>query len=462
MNDAAESSPTESQAGGELVGRVVADRFRVDELIGSGAMGAVYRAFHVHTRKQVALKVLHKELTGVEEVVARFEREAIAAGRVEHPNVAGALDFGRLADGTFYLVLEYVAGQRLRSLLASGSLPTARALPIARQVALALGAAHAAGIVHRDLKPDNVMLLERDGGDWVKVLDFGVAKVSADAGAQQITRMGTIIGTPDYMSPEQALGHAVDHRADLYALGVMLYEMITGKTPFAADDVTQVLMAQITAVPASLPDSVPAPVRELVERLLAKDPAQRVQTAAEAAAAIDSALTMNSAPSSASGPTSYLASAVSSASPASAPESTTSAPAPSGAMSVFRRIPKPLWVGGGLLVVLGFALTLAMTKPQSPPLAIAPSSANTTVGSAPDQLLKKPPGPVVAPAPAASSEWAAASAASAESPPPAQATAKPGRNTKAAAKPAKKPPKKPQKRRTGPGGIYIPPPSEWF
>jgi eukaryotic-like serine/threonine-protein kinase len=455
MNDAAESSRTGDQASGELVGRVVAERFRVDELIGTGAMGAVYRAFHVHTRKHVALKVLHHELTGVEEVVARFEREAVAAGRVEHPNVAGALDFGRLADGTFYLVLEYVKGERLRNVLASGPLPIARAVPIARQVALALGAAHAAGIVHRDLKPDNVMLLERDGADFVKVLDFGVAKVSADAGAAQITRMGTIIGTPDYMSPEQALGHAVDHRADLYALGVMLYEMLTGKTPFSSDDVTQVLMAQITATPEPLPDTVPAPVRDVVQRLLAKEPEARVQTAADAVAAIDGA---SAAPSPVSAPSSYLASAVSTVSPQSAAPEVSS----SGAAGAVRRLPKAVWVGGAVLVVLGFALTLTMGKEASPPLTLAPANANTSVGSAADQLLKKTAEPSVVPAhPAPSAEWSRAEAD--PETPPAASTTKPARASKATAKPAKKPPqKKPQRRRTGPGGIYIPPPSEWF
>jgi serine/threonine-protein kinase len=471
MSDTAQTTPAVSQTKGELVGRIVAERFRVDELIGAGAMGAVYRALHVHTRKQVALKVLHRELTGVEEVVARFEREAVAAGRVEHPNVAGALDFGRLEDGTFYLVLEYVAGQRLRALLGSGPLPLARALPIARQVALALGAAHTAGIVHRDLKPDNVMLLERDGADLVKVLDFGVAKVSADAGAAQITRMGTIIGTPDYMSPEQALGHPVDHRADLYTLGVMLYEMLTGKTPFSADDVTQVLMAQITAVPASLPDTVPAPVRDVVERLLAKDPANRLQSAADTVSAIDAALGVNAASAPPSAPISYMASAVSSVSPKSAEPLLAPAGTP-----LLRRLPRAAWVGGGLLLVLGLALVLSTTE-RTPALTLTPSTAETGARNSADKLLRKddPAGGATV-RPATSAEWSEAAAdgqlggrrpsaglPDAAEPAPAPSSARPARETKAGAKPAKKPqPKKPQKRRTGPGGIYIPPPSQWF
>jgi len=443
-----QASPPESEASQELVGRVLAERFRVDALIGTGAMGAVYRALHVHTRKQVAIKLLHRELTGVEEVVARFEREAVAAGRVEHPNVAGALDFGRLEDGTFYLVLEYVAGQRLRNVLSAGPLPPARAVAIARQVALALGAAHAAGVVHRDLKPDNVMLLDRDGGDWVKVLDFGVAKIPTDAGAAQLTRMGTIIGTPDYMSPEQALGHAVDHRADLYALGVMLYEMVTGRTPFAADDVTQVLMAQITQPPEPLPPSVPAPLRTLVDRLLAKDPADRLQSADEAVAALETLLATSSPPPPASAPLSY-AIAASSATPAT----TDLGSAP-------RRIPRAVWgVGAAVLVVLAFLLTMSMTRGESPPLLLGSSQAPPRLRGVANGLEPTPAAtdtPQVDPAVSTGEEP--------DPPPPAAKPAATGKATAKPAKPAAKKPaaKKPQKRRTGPGGIYIPPPSEWF
>src|SRR5258708_4468984 len=170
-------------------------------------MGAVYRAEHVLMKKPVAVKVLHREMTVMGEVVKRFEREAVAAGRIEHPNVAVATDFGKLDDGAFYLVLEYAPGRSLtKALKEDGAFAVERALLIARQVAAGLGAAHEAGIVHRDLKPDNIMLTERGGTkDFVKVLDFGIAKVMAtDEGGSALTRLGSVFGTPQYMSPEQA------------------------------------------------------------------------------------------------------------------------------------------------------------------------------------------------------------------------------------------------------------------
>ena len=221
-------SPTPHQA---LIGSVLAERYRVEKLLGSGGMGSVYRAQHVHMRKSVAIKVLHREMTYLPEVVARFEREAVAAARIEHPNVAAATDFGRLADGSFYLVLEYVEGKSLRAALKErGPMSTTRALHVTRQIADALAAAHAAGIVHRDLKPDNVMLLDREGErELVKVLDFGIAKLNIGDVKEQLTQLGSVFGTPEYMAPEQAQGLEVDARADLYTLGILLYEMLAGK-----------------------------------------------------------------------------------------------------------------------------------------------------------------------------------------------------------------------------------------
>ncbi|MEZ4219285.1 MAG: serine/threonine-protein kinase [Polyangiaceae bacterium] len=289
---AAEREDAELDPAEALVGATLAERYRVNELLGTGGMGAVYRAEHVHMKKSVAVKVLHREMTYLPEVVARFEREAVAAARIEHPNVAGATDFGRLPDGAFYLVLEYVEGTSLRQLIKDhGVLPVPLALHIARQMADGLAAAHAADVVHRDLKPDNVMLIEREGDPYfVKLLDFGIAKVTTDAEGPALTQLGSVFGTPEYMSPEQAAGTPVDQRSDLYTLGIMLYEMLCGQTPFDDDDLVVVLTRQMTMEPAPLPPSVPASVQALVARLLLKDPDQRIGSAMDLVQRIDGLL----------------------------------------------------------------------------------------------------------------------------------------------------------------------------
>ncbi len=282
----------EADAAEALVGTTLADRYRIEELLGTGGMGAVYRGQHIHMKKNVAVKVLHREMTYLPEVVARFEREAVAAARIEHPNVAGATDFGRIEGGAFYLVLEFVEGTSLRDLLKEhGALNVPLALHISRQMADALSAAHAAEIVHRDLKPDNVMLIEREGDPhFVKVLDFGIAKVSTDEAGPALTQLGSVFGTPEYMSPEQASGTPVDARSDLYTLGILLYEMLSGNSPFDDEDMVVVLTRQMTMGPAPLPPSVPADVQALVARMLCKDADERVQTAAELVAQFDALL----------------------------------------------------------------------------------------------------------------------------------------------------------------------------
>ena len=288
-----------------LEGQIVAERYRVEKLLGVGGMGCVYRAEHIHMRKTVALKTLHPEMTQLPEAVARFEREAIAASRIDHPNVAAATDFGRLADGSYFLVLQFVEGRSLSDVLAlEGRLPIARSLRIARQVASALKAAHALGIVHRDLKPDNVMLVDGEQGELVKVLDFGIAKVSIE-GRDGLTRMGSVFGTPDYMSPEQCMGQPVDARSDLYALGVMLYESITGRRPFQADDAVALLRKQIMDPPPPMGPDVPPDVAALVAALLAKSAADRIQSAAALIDSIDACL--NAAAPSVSAPSSMHA-----------------------------------------------------------------------------------------------------------------------------------------------------------
>jgi serine/threonine-protein kinase len=295
--------PADSAAEASLVGSVLAGRYRIERLLGAGGMGAVYRAEHVLMRKACAVKVLHREMTQVKEVVARFEREAVAAARIEHPNVAQAFDFGQLENGSFYLVLEFIEGKSLsQTIAASGALPEERALLITRQIVEALAAAHAASIVHRDLKPDNVMLISKDGSsDFVKVLDFGIAKVTVDGQGptqQALTRLNTVMGTPEYMAPEQARGEAVDHRADLYTVGIILYEMLSGTSPFRHEEFVVILTKKLTEDPPPLPAHVSAGTRELVDTLLKRNVDERPQTAADVTFRIDAILGYSPAPAS--------------------------------------------------------------------------------------------------------------------------------------------------------------------
>jgi eukaryotic-like serine/threonine-protein kinase len=277
------------------VGTTLAERYRIDALIGEGGMGRVYAAEHVLMRKRLAIKVLHRELTTMAEVVARFEREAMAAANIEHPNVAAATDFGKLADGAVFLVLEYVQGKSLRDEVAGGPIAPERALHIARQIAAGLGSAHALDIVHRDLKPENVMLVEKGGDpDFVKVLDFGIAKVPIaevprpnDSPVHTpITKAGMVFGTPEYMAPEQALGQTVDGRADLYALGVILYEMLSGSRPFSSQSQVGILGQQLSKPPPKISERapgiiVPPAVEAVAMRLLQREASERYQTASE-------------------------------------------------------------------------------------------------------------------------------------------------------------------------------------
>jgi serine/threonine-protein kinase len=247
-------------------------------------MGAVYEAEHIHMKKRFALKVLHRSMSQDPEVVARFEREAVAAGRLSHPGVVAATDFGRLPDDSFYLALEFVDGRPLTEVLEECVVfSPERAFQVAFQVNSVLEAAHAEGIIHRDLKPDNIMVVRTDESeDFVKVLDFGIAKMRLEEdGDERITQAGLVFGTPEYMSPEQAKGQEVDARSDLYGVGMLLYEMLAGQSPFFAEDLMQMLSAQITVPAPDLPQEIPEPLRNLVARLLEKDPASRPKSASE-------------------------------------------------------------------------------------------------------------------------------------------------------------------------------------
>jgi serine/threonine-protein kinase len=237
-------------SGASLVGQVIADRYHILRLLGQGGMGRVYLAEHVKIGAQRALKVIAPQLLKSAEAVVRFNREAANASRVSHPNVVQVHDFGETPDGLVFLAMEFVDGPSLASLLQGNqSLPPRRAAAIALQVLDALSAAHELRIVHRDLKPENVMLARRrDGSDLVKVVDFGVARVMEDE-AQRVTSTGLVIGTVEYMSPEQFTGEPVDERSDLYSLGILLYRMLAGELPFKSRMSLQAMEARLQGAP---------------------------------------------------------------------------------------------------------------------------------------------------------------------------------------------------------------------
>jgi hypothetical protein len=267
-----ESSPT-AVAGDPLVGSTIAGRFEVIERLGQGGMGTVYRARHRFLDREVALKLLRPEVSDAPDVVARFEREAMAAAKIGHPNIVHVEDCGRLDDGRVYLSMELLEGVPLSSAIASEALSLGAAVDVAVEVCAGLAAAHEAGIVHRDMKADNIFL---QPGGGVKILDFGIAKVSGSLVQTNLTQTGTVFGTPNYMSPEQALGKTVDHRSDVYSLGVLLYEMLTGGVPFVAETFMGVLTQHVTEpVPAPrerAPErSIPAELEAVVLRAMAKD-----------------------------------------------------------------------------------------------------------------------------------------------------------------------------------------------
>jgi eukaryotic-like serine/threonine-protein kinase len=272
-----------------LVGTILSGRYLLERVLGEGGMGAVYQAEHTHMRKRLAVKVLHPEMSRMPEVVARFEREAMAAAHIDHPNIAAATDFGKTEDGSFFLVLEFVEGTSLRDRISKQApLPVARAIHIVHQIASALQRAHQLGIVHRDLKPENVMLVDREGDpDFVKVLDFGIAKVPvgelsgvSSSGQPVLTQLGMVYGTPEYMAPEQAAGQEVDARADLYSLGTMFYELLCGVRPFDHESKVALMGMHVTAPVPRMAEmapkvTVPPEIESVVLKLLEKEATNR-------------------------------------------------------------------------------------------------------------------------------------------------------------------------------------------
>jgi serine/threonine protein kinase len=281
-----------------LEGVLVGGRFKVLELLGKGAAGEVYLAEHADLGRRYAIKVLKETVEADQNTVARFRREARAAGRLDHPNIVYIADFGRMEDGQLYLVMEYVPGVTLQEAIKAapdGKLPRSRALEILRQVADALGAAHEAGVVHRDIKPGNILLSSAPGGgDRAKILDFGLAKIMIESELTALTARGEMFGTPAYMSPEQARGDPIDTTTDLYALGILGFELLTGRLPFISKSIPHMMLAhQIEPVPD--PQSLlgpnepplPGPIIAVVLQCLAKDAGDRPASAAALVMAIE-------------------------------------------------------------------------------------------------------------------------------------------------------------------------------
>ncbi len=280
-----------------LVGRSLPGGYLILELVGIGGMGRVYRAEQTNLGRTVAVKIIHPHLVGEENAAARFITEARAASRLNHPNSVAIIDFGKSPDGQLYLVMEFLRGRDLaRVTYDDGPLAFRRIVDVLRQTLAALAEAHSQNIIHRDLKPENIILEPvRSGGDFVKVVDFGLAKMRAETQQRGITSPGIVCGTPEYMSPEQARGDDLDARSDLYAVGVILYQLLTGRLPFEAESPTQVVLAHLTQAPKDprevAPDrQIPASLVEIALKALSKEAKDRHQDADEFAATLSKAL----------------------------------------------------------------------------------------------------------------------------------------------------------------------------
>ncbi|MBT8451477.1 MAG: protein kinase [Deltaproteobacteria bacterium] len=284
-----------------IIGTVLAGRYLVKSRIGEGGMGLVYEGVHRDIDKRVAIKVLRDDLSRRPEVVARFRQEAKSASRIGHENIVDIFDFGETRHGSSYFVMEFLEGEDLGNVLGKkATIEAERACEIVLQCCRALSATHGKGIVHRDIKPENIFLTTRDGiDDFVKIVDFGIAKMSdietEGAPGRKLTKTGMIFGTPEYMSPEQAAGRDLDHRVDVYALGVIVYECLAGRVPFEGDTfmgiLTQHLTAEAPAIDEVNPHAEVSQELELVIRkALAKSPEDRYQDTEELAEAIVCAL----------------------------------------------------------------------------------------------------------------------------------------------------------------------------
>ncbi len=386
-----------------LVGRDLDGRFTMLEKLGDGGMGAVYRALQHSVDRQVAVKVIHPNLLANPDVIKRFLREARLASKLNHPNAVAILDFGQTEDGLFYLVMELLTGRTLEEvLLAEPVMDARRLVKLGKQICDALEAAHSLSIVHRDLKPANIMLLDT-ARDFVKVLDFGLAKSLAAEDVTGSSVSGDLNGTPAYVPPERAVGHAGDARSDLYSLGCILYLLGSGVLPFSARSAHELLIKHVVE-PAPPMSGVPIALANVIDRLLLKDPGQRYQSAAETREALDAVFgeATRSAELPIAEPTVIVSDSTGALTRVAAPSSMK--------LAAVRRSRWP-WVGAFATLLMLIALVIAIrgvnaiaastpvTKHATNPAAVQP--ANTTMEPAPATIATPPPMPA-ATSPAAS------------------------------------------------------------
>jgi serine/threonine-protein kinase len=460
-------------------GELIDDKYRIVRLIGEGGMGAVYEGENTRIHRRVAIKVLHAGVCEMPDVVARFEREAQAAGRIGSEHIVEVLDLGTLQSGDRYMVMEFMDGDSLSQRIRQrGSMQPADLYPVARQLLDALTAAHNAGIVHRDLKPDNVFLLRsrRGQADFVKLLDFGISKFSSGPGGLSMTRTGAVMGTPYYMAPEQAKGAKdIDHRVDVYAAGVILYEALAGRVPFLADTFNELLFKIVLEKPEPLAQIAPHvdPVLAgIVETAMAREPKERFQTAEALRDALDhwAAQQGHHAPTApvvaklpvpqpmpVTGGSSMLGSTPGNWAGASAVGGVAPPPPQSrvGLIAAAAAAVVVLGIGGAVLLTRGSHEPVAAptaSEPAAPTTAAAP-----TVPAPPPPAAvasAEPPAPTVAVAPASPPAPSSASTAATAAPAPAKVAHRPVASpsrpaTASPAKPAPKPEPPPSQPTTG-------------
>ena len=397
------------EAAADLVGQIIAERYHVLGKLGEGGMGQVYLAEHLRMGRKSAVKVMNAALSRDADAISRFNREASNASRISHPNVASIYDFGETADGMIYLAMEYIEGEPLTRLIErQGALLPARAGSIVRQAGEALAAAHDLGIVHRDLKPDNIMIARaRDGSDLVKVVDFGIAK-AAGTEAQNVTRTGLVVGTPEYMSPEQLAGDPLDARSDIYSLGLVAFATLTGALPFPSETAQESMIMRLTERPRSLSEMRPAmtwpeSVQRVMDRALERDVKARYASADELGHDLEAALRAMPETDVSAASTQPIGVRTVPRTRIAAPDAAATVivnPAASGQTDVRRRgWLVPVLTAAGLVAVMS-AAGAAFTMTRDAPTSEAESPASDSVTAPPSRGGDAPAQPTVAAAPA--------------------------------------------------------------